>query len=41
MLPEERDQVLKEFSIQEVKDSLWSLKSFKAPGPDRLHVGFF
>ena len=28
-------------SDQEVKDALWSLKPFKAPGPDGLHAGFF
>ena len=25
----------------EIKDSLWALKAFKAPGPDGLHAGFF
>uniref|UniRef100_A0A2N9FE83 CCHC-type domain-containing protein n=1 Tax=Fagus sylvatica TaxID=28930 RepID=A0A2N9FE83_FAGSY len=25
----------------EIKESLWSLKPFKAPGPDGLHPGFF
>lgn len=25
----------------EIAASLWSLKAFKAPGPDGLHVGFF
>ena len=29
------------FSDQEVKNALWSLKPFKAPGTNRLHVGFF
>lgn len=38
---EERDQVSREISIQEVKESLWSLKPFKAPGLDGLHEGFF
>ena len=28
-------------SIQEVKESLWSMKPFKSPGPDGLHAGFF
>uniref|UniRef100_A0A2N9HM73 RNase H type-1 domain-containing protein n=1 Tax=Fagus sylvatica TaxID=28930 RepID=A0A2N9HM73_FAGSY len=28
-------------SIEEIKSSLWSLKPFKAPGPDGLHPGFF
>ena len=25
----------------EIKAALWSLKAFKAPGSDGLHVGFF
>ena len=25
----------------EIKAALWSLKPFKAPSPDGLHVGFF
>lgn len=25
----------------EIKAALWSLKAFKAPGPDGLHAGFF
>ena len=41
MSPKERDQVSREIYIQEVKDGLWSLKPFKALGPDRLHIGFF
>ena len=28
-------------SDEEIKAGLWSLKAFKAPGPDGLHVGFF
>ena len=26
---------------EEIKSALWSLKTFKAPGPDGLHAGFF
>ena len=26
---------------EEIKSALWSLKAFKAPGPDGLHTGFF
>lgn len=28
-------------SDEEVKAALWSLKAYKAPRPDGLHVGFF
>ena len=28
-------------SMEEIKNFLWSLKAFKAPGPDGLHAGFF
>ena len=28
-------------SDEEIKAGLWSLKAFKAPGPDGLHAGFF
>ena len=28
-------------SEEEIKAALWSLKAFKAPGPDGLHAGFF
>uniref|UniRef100_A0A2N9FT32 CCHC-type domain-containing protein n=1 Tax=Fagus sylvatica TaxID=28930 RepID=A0A2N9FT32_FAGSY len=28
-------------TARDVKDSLWSFKPFKAPGPDGLHPGFF
>ena len=26
---------------EEISIAIWSLKAFKAPGPDGLHVGFF
>ena len=26
---------------EEITSALWSLKAFKAPGPDGLHAGFF
>ena len=41
MSPKETDQVSREIYIQEVKDGLWSLKPFKVPRPDGLHIGFF
>ena len=28
-------------SDEDIKTGLWSLKVFKAPGPDGLHAGFF
>ena len=31
----------REISIQKVKAGRWSLKPFKAPGPNGLHTGFF
>ena len=31
----------REIYIQEVKNGLWSLKPFKVPRPDGLHIGFF
>ena len=27
-------------SLEEIKDALWSMKSYKAPSSDSLHVGF-
>ena len=28
-------------SPMEIRDALWSIKPFKAPGPDSLHAGFY
>ena len=28
-------------SIEEIKEVLWSMKPYKAPGPNGLHAGFF
>ena len=38
---EDMVHLIANLSIQEVKKGLWSLKPFKAPGPDGLHDGFF
>ena len=37
----EKESISGEPSEEEVKAALWSLKPFKAPGPDGLHAGFF
>nr|XP_023874857.1 uncharacterized protein LOC111987377 [Quercus suber] len=37
----DRDNLDTEVSDEEIKAALWSLKAFKAPGPDGLHAGFF
>ena len=31
----------REVSDEEIREALWSIKAFKAPGPDGLHAGFF
>lgn len=41
LMNEEHDSIGREVSIDEIKAGLWSLKAFKAPGPDGLHAGFF
>ena len=38
---EERDSISHMVSDEEIRNALWSLKAFKAPGPDGLHAGFF
>ena len=37
----ERDNISGGVSEEEIKAALWSLKPFKALGPDGLHAGFF
>lgn len=37
----ERDSLYDPVSVEEIKSALWSIKAFKAPGPDGLHAGFF
>ena len=41
MSDEERDSISGDALVEEIKNALWSLKAFKAPGPDGLHTGFF
>ena len=38
---EERDWIGRDVTVEEVKDGLWSLRPFKALGPDGLHAGFY
>ena len=38
---EEKVSISGAASVEEVKNALWSLKAYKAPGPDGLHAGFF
>ena len=38
---EERSSLGGMVTNDEIKDGLWALKAFKAPGPDGLHAGFF
>uniref|UniRef100_A0A7N2LWE8 Reverse transcriptase n=1 Tax=Quercus lobata TaxID=97700 RepID=A0A7N2LWE8_QUELO len=38
---EDRDNLDAEVTDEEIRAGLWSLKAFKAPGPDGLHAGFF
>ena len=38
---EEKDRLSTSVTAEEVKQGLWSLKPFKAPGSDGLHTGFF
>ena len=40
-MDEERTSIIGIATEDEIRAALWSLKAFKAPGPDGLHVGFF
>ncbi|XP_030941731.1 uncharacterized protein LOC115966695 [Quercus lobata] len=41
LIEEEKTSISGAATEDEVKAALWSLKAFKAPGPDGLHAGFF
>lgn len=38
---EDSTKIETEVSVEEIRNGLWSLKAFKAPGLDGLHAGFF
>ena len=38
---EEKNSISHMVTEEEIRAALWSLKAFKAPGPDGLHAGFF
>ena len=38
---EDSGQLISKINTLEVKEAIWSMKPFKAPGPDGLHAGFF
>ena len=38
---EEKNNLDQPISNEEIASALWSLKAFKAPGPNGLHAGFF
>ncbi|XP_030958722.1 uncharacterized protein LOC115980633 [Quercus lobata] len=41
LLPEQAKEAIGALvTPEEIKDALWSMKPFKAPGPDGLHAGF-
>lgn len=41
ILKEEKDGISRMVTEEEISTALWSLKAFKAPGPNGLHAGFF
>lgn len=38
---EDQDCLGREVSKEDIKEGLWALKDFKAPGPNGLHASFF
>ncbi|KAL0007752.1 hypothetical protein SO802_009254 [Lithocarpus litseifolius] len=38
---EEKISISGEVTVEEIKQALWSIKAFKAPSPDGLHVEFY
>ena len=41
LFEEDSIRIATKVSVEEIRDGLWSLKAFKAPGLDGLHAGFF
>ena len=37
----EKEWIGREVVDEDVRNGLWALKPFKAPGPNGLHAGFF
>lgn len=37
----EKDSLYCPVTEDEIKSAIWSMKAFKAPGPDDLYAGFF
>ena len=41
LLKQAKDSIGAMVTLEEIKDALWSMKPYKAPGQDGFHAGFF